>query len=98
MNKLTISEIQIVPVKPNNGLVAFATAIINNQFYIAHIAIYSAPTVPLGYRLVYPDKTLSNGKRVDCFHPVTQESGKEVSRAIISKDVELMDNFSNVRA
>lgn len=93
MNKLEISEVNIVPIKPHNGLVAFASAVINNQFYISNIAIYTSPSNQSGYRLVYPDKILSNGKRVNCFHPITQEAGDAVSQAIIKKYVELMDNF-----
>lgn len=94
---ISISEIQIIPVKPQNGLVAFASAVINDQFYISNIAVYTSPSNQLGYRLVYPDKILSNGKRVNCFHPITTEAGEVVSRAIIEKYVTLMDSFHNVR-
>jgi stage V sporulation protein G len=96
MQEITISEIQVIPIKPQNGLVAFASAVINNQFYIGDIAIYTAPGSKLGYRLVYPDKILANGKRVNCFHPISQQAGDAVSEAIIQKYVKLMDNFNHV--
>lgn len=42
MGNISISEIQIVPVKPNNGLVAFASCVVNNSLYIGNIAIYTS--------------------------------------------------------
>jgi stage V sporulation protein G len=94
--KIVISEIQIIPIKPLNGLVAFASAVINNQFYIGNIAIYTSPISSDGFRLVFPNKKLASGQIVDCFHPITQDAGRMVSEAIIRKYVELMDNFHNV--
>jgi len=98
MNKLEISEVQIIPIKPLNGLVAFASAVISNQFYIGNIAIYTSPISSGGYRLVFPNKKLASGQVVDCFHPITQEAGRVVSEAIIRKYIELMDNFYNVES
>jgi len=94
--RISVSEIQIMPVKPQNGLVAFASAVINNQFYVSNIAIYTSPSDPLGYRLVYPDKILSNGKRVHCFHPITSEAGEVVKKAIVKEYEELMNNFNHI--
>ncbi len=93
MNKLEISEIQIVPIKPQNGLVGFATAIINEQFKIGNLAVYSAPRSPLGFRLVFPQKKLASGQVVDCFHPITKEAEQQVTSAIVRRYLGLMDNF-----
>lgn len=93
---MKITEIQIIPIKPQKGLVSFASAVINNQFYIGNIAIYTSPSDPLGYRLVYPDKILSNGKRVHCFHPITSEAGEVVKKAIVKEYEELMNNFVHI--
>ena len=88
MNRLTITEIQIIPVKPNKGLVAFASCVINSQFYIGDIAIH---TVPQGddVRLVYPAKTLPNGKRINCVHPINREAGEALKQAIGGKYKEM---------
>ena len=94
--KLEISEIQIIPVRPQSGLVAFASCVINNQFYVGNIAVYSSPLSKDGFRLVFPTKKLSSGQMVDCFHPITKEAGDLVTAAIINKYVELMDNFNHV--
>lgn len=83
--ELSPTEIQIIPVKPKDGLVAFASCVVNNSLYIGNIAIYTSPTNPEGYRLVYPLKTLPNGKEINCVHPITKEAGDTISKAIIRK-------------
>jgi len=82
---MTISEIQIVPIKPKDGLVAFASCVINDSFYIGNIAIYTSYNCPNGYRLVYPSKVLANGKEVNCVHPINRDAGEVISKAIISR-------------
>ncbi|MGP8321200.1 MAG: hypothetical protein ACT6FE_02585 [Methanosarcinaceae archaeon] len=37
---MKITEIQIVPIKANNGLVAFASVVLNNQLYLGSIGIH----------------------------------------------------------
>jgi len=90
MNKLKITEIQILPVKPNNGLIAFSSCVINNQFYIGNVAIYTSFSSESGFRLVYPTKTLPTGKQIHCFHPIDQETGAMIKNAIIDKYLGLM--------
>ena len=93
---LKINEIQIIPIKPQNGLVGFASCVLNNQFYVGNIAIYSSPSAREGFRLVFPTKKLASGQTVDCFHPISKEAGESVASAIVKKYVELMDNFNHV--
>ncbi|MCK5590386.1 MAG: septation protein SpoVG family protein [Candidatus Pacebacteria bacterium] len=85
MKDITISEIQIIPVKPQNGLVAFASAVINDQIYIGNLAIYTSLASKNEYRLVYPSKILPTGKQVQCIHPITKKAGKSIQAAIIKK-------------
>jgi DNA-binding cell septation regulator SpoVG len=98
MSDLNLTDIQIKPINPQNGLVAFASAVFNNQFRVGNIAIYTSPNSKQGYRLVYPNKKLPSGKVVDCFYPITQEAGQTVSQVIIKKYIELMDNFNHLDA
>ena len=95
MNKLDIDEINILPVKPQNGLVAFASIVINNQIYIGNIAIYTSPTVEQGFRLVYPDKMLPNGKRINCVHPISREAGESIKQAVIKHYLDLMSKVAH---
>ena len=90
MSELVISEIQIIPVKPKDGLVAFASCVINNSLYVGNIAIYTSPTNHEGYRLVYPSKVLPNGKEINCVHPINKETGDAISKAIIRKYKDLI--------
>ncbi len=96
MNNLIISEIQIIPLRPSNGFVGLASCSINNQFYIGQIGIYTAPNTSLGYRLTFPTKKLASGKQVPCFYPYVKQAEEIVTKAIVAKYLELMDNFHSV--
>lgn len=90
IDNLKISEIQIIPVKPKNGLVGFAPCVINDSLYIGNIALYTSLSRSEDYRLVYPSKLLPNGKEVNCVHPINKEAGTLISKAIIEKFMEVM--------
>jgi len=85
MSELEISEIQVVPMKPKEGLVAFASCVINNALYVGNIAVYSSPSSQSGYRLVYPVKILPNGKEIHCVHPINKEAGEAILKEIVKK-------------
>jgi len=94
MNELVVTEIQIIPVKPRNGLVAFVSCIINHQFYIGNIAIYTSLSSQEGFRLVYPIKTLPTGKELNCVYPISREIGDIVLKAVVIKYKELLNKFA----
>ncbi len=94
MSEIVVSEIQIIPIKPKDGLVAFASCILNNQFYIGDIAIYTRPDGQ-DYRLVYPCKILPNGKRINCFHPINREAADRVTKAILTVFRDLTEKVAN---
>lgn len=83
--KLTISEIQIIPIKPNNGLIAFASFIVNESLFISSVAVYTRLNNPESYRLVYPSKLVGNNQ-TNILYPLKKEVGEyienEVSRAV----------------
>ena len=94
MPEIVVSEIQIIPVKPKDGLVAFASCVVNHQFYIGNVAIYTSPTSQDGFRLVYPLKTLPTGKELNCVYPINRETGDTVSKAVVGKYKELLGKFT----
>jgi DNA-binding cell septation regulator SpoVG len=96
MQDVVVSEIQIIPVKPKNGLVAFASCVIKDQFYVGDIAIYTRPDGQ-DYRLVYPCKVLPNGKRINCFHPINREGADQLTEAIVSRFRELTEKVEKTR-
>ena len=77
-----LSEIQIVPVKPINGLIGFASFVYDNSFYFGSIGIYTRPQG--GYRLTYPTRKGTNGN-FNIFHPINREVADEIEKVIISK-------------
>lgn len=90
MCELKISEIQIIPIKPKDGLVAFASCVVNNYLYIGNIAIYTSPTRPEGFRLVFPSKMLPNGKEINCVHPINKTAGELITTNIIKRYKEIL--------
>jgi len=93
MKKIELSEIQIVPIKPRDGLVAFASCIVNNQLYLSSIAVYTSPSSHDGYRLVYPTKLLPTGKQINCVHPINRETGEVFQRAIVERYQEIINKI-----
>jgi len=81
---LTVDEVEIYPVRPHGGLVAFASCIVNGCLYLGNIGIHTKPDGN-SYRLVFPVKILPNGKQIQCVHPVTREAGELLLQAISSK-------------
>lgn len=85
-----ISEVQIVPVKPNNGLVGFASLVFDNCIYLGSIGIYTRPEG--GYRLTYPTrKTTMNNFHV--FHPINKGIATEIENEVISKFEDVMKKY-----
>lgn len=88
--EINLSEIQIVPVKPRNGLLAFVSFVLNKAFYIGDVAIYSRLNQE-GYRLVYPIKVLPNGLKIHCFHPINRQSAQAIEEQVIKEFLELTE-------
>lgn len=96
MNEITLSEIQIIPIKPRNGLLAFCSFIINKQFYVGDVAIYSRLNKE-GFRLVFPVRVLPNGLKVSCFHPISRESAQAIEEPIIEAFLELAEKATKMK-
>lgn len=84
--KEIISEIQIVPVKPNNGLIGFCSFVIFNSIYCGSVAIYTRPKGNI--RLVYPTKNLKNTP-INIFHPINNKIGSFIESQVAKK----LNNF-----
>ena len=91
---LKISEINVIPVKPHEGLIGFASFVLDEKYYVGSVAIYTKLD-GTGYRLVYPAKKVGV-KNVNIFHPISFEVGKIIDEAVINKINELFDeNYGN---
>lgn len=78
-----ISDIRITPVKPIDGLVAFASLIINGNLHLGSIAIHRKLDGS-GYRLTYPTKKAGPTDRA-IYHPLTPDLSKLIEQRIFDE-------------
>ena len=78
---MKITEIQIIPIKPREGLVAFASIVVENSLYLGSLGIYTRLDGS-GYRITYPTKKIGN-KNINIYHPINKETSKAIEEAII---------------
>lgn len=86
---MKISEIQITPVKPSDGLVAFASCVIDSQLYVGSLGVHQLLNGN-GYRITYPTKKIGS-RQLNYYHPVTKQAGQLIEQAIVAKCVELFE-------
>ena len=86
---MVVSEVNITPVKPTDGLVAFASCVIDEHLYISSLGIHQKLDGS-GYRITYPTKKIGS-RQLNYFHPVTKEAGRVIEQAIVSKCIELFE-------
>ncbi len=80
--KNKVTEVQITPIKPTNGLVGFASLVFDDAFYFGSIGIFTRPQG--GYRLTYPTRKSLNGG-FNIFHPINRSIAEQIESAVISK-------------
>lgn len=80
---MRITEVNITPVKPQNGLVAFASLVLDDCLYLGSIAVYSRLD-GTGYRLTYPAKKVA-GRDLNIYHPINRIFASEIEKAIVNK-------------
>lgn len=78
-----ISDIRIVPVKSIDGLVAFASFVINGNLHLGSIAIHRKLDGS-GYRLTYPTKKAGSTDRA-IYHPLTPDLSKLIEQTIFDE-------------
>ncbi|MCR4752858.1 MAG: SpoVG family protein [Candidatus Saccharibacteria bacterium] len=91
---MKISEVKICPVKPQDGLVAFASVVIDDNIYLGSIAVYTR--LDGSYRILYPTKRIGT-KYLNVFHPINSECGKQLENLIIKKCNELFERSNDDR-
>lgn len=82
--KIQISEIKIEFIKPQEGIVAFASVVINDAICLSSMAIHKKLSSE-GYRITYPSK----GK-FSIYHPISREAGLAIETAVLEKFQEVM--------
>ncbi len=84
----TITEIQITLVKPNDGLLGFASFVLDGNLYLGSVGIFTK--LEGGYRLVYPTKKVGN-TTLNIFHPINKAFAKLLESEVINKFEEVMN-------
>lgn len=84
-----ISEIELTPIKANNGLTFFASCVLDGKYFIGNLAIFTLRDGS-GFRVVYPTKVLRNGSQIPIFYPVDKTISAEIQRAISSEATKLL--------
>lgn len=75
-----LSEIQIVPIRPQNGLVAFASFVLDKNIYLGSIGIVTRPNG--GYRLVYPTKKVAE-RNLNIFYPISKRFAQAIEKEVL---------------
>lgn len=85
-----ISEIQIVPIKPQDGLVGFASLVLDNSLHLSSIGIVTRPQG--GYRLTYPTRKNQNGS-FHIFYPINKKTAERIEQAVIARFEEVTKSY-----
>ncbi len=83
---IKITEVQIEFIKPNNGMIGFASILINESIFLSSIAIHKKLNAE-GYRITYPSKG-----QFGIFYPINKEVSKQIEEAIFEKLNDVMIN------
>jgi stage V sporulation protein G len=90
---MKISEVNIILIKPKDGLIGFASAVVEDALYIGSIGIHQKLNGN-GYRLTYPTKQ-AGIQRADIFYPINNAAGKAIEAAIFNKLNNVMNKVNN---
>ena len=83
MKTMKITEVQIIPIKPKNGLVAIASVIADNCLFLGSVGVYTRLNGS-GYRITYPTKKVGN-RDMNIYHPLNRKTSEAIEEAIISE-------------
>ena len=85
-----LSEIQIIPIKPQNGLVAFASFVLDSNLYLGSIGIMTRSNG--GYRLVYPTKKVAE-KNFNIFYPINRDFALAIEKEVVRQFEDVMKKY-----
>lgn len=84
-----VTEIQIRVIKPKDGLLGFASLVLDGNLYLSSIGIFGKLDGS-GYRITYPTKKVGD-LDLHIFHPINKDLGQEIEQAIITKAKEIFE-------
>ncbi|MEI6462979.1 MAG: hypothetical protein WCO33_04960 [bacterium] len=87
---MKISEINIDLVKPKDGLIGFASLVIDESIYLGSIGVMKRLDAE-SYRLVFPTKKIGN-RNFNFFFPINNEAGRLLESAVSEKLIEIINS------
>ena len=84
-----ISEVQIKIIKPKDGLVGFASLVLDGKLYLSSIGVFTKLDGS-GYRLTYPTKKVGDSD-LQIYHPINRDISEAIEKAVISKAIEVFN-------
>lgn len=87
---MKVTKIEIIPIHPRNGLLAFASIELDNVFYVSSIGIHKKLN-ERGFRITYPTKKVGDHSLTIC-HPMQASLSREIEREVCLKAQELLDH------
>jgi len=91
---MRVSEVNVTPVKPSNGLIGIASVVVDGNIYLNSIAVYTK--LDGSYRLLYPTKIVG-GKSLGFFYPINRETSRAVEDAVFKKCSQVFEGCSDDR-
>jgi len=87
---MKVSKVEVVAIRPSQGLVGFASVELDGQLLLNSIGIHSRRN-GLGYRLTYPTRS-SGGAVITVFHPTNPDLSREIEAQIFERAHEIFDS------
>lgn len=85
---LHVTEVQFIPIKPRDGLIGFASCVVDGQFYLGSIGVHTRLDGK-GIRLTYPTRKIGS-TNLPLYHPIRKEGNEAIRKAIFEKVKELL--------
>lgn len=86
---MKITEVQITPIKSQNGLVAMASVVFDNALFLGSIGVHTKRN-EVGYRITYPTKNKGD-KNFNIYHPINKEVSEEIALAVLRQASTILD-------
>ncbi len=88
---MQVDEVQITPVKPKDGLVAFCSFVLGESHFLGSVAIFTK--LDGGIRLVFPTKLVGE-RQMHMHHPISSEAHQCIQEAVERKYAEVFGSIS----
>ena len=85
---MKISEISIDLVKQKDGLIGFASLVIEESIYLGNIGIVKRLDEDT-FRLTYPTRKVGD-KSFNIYYPINKEAGKKIEKAVTKRLKEVL--------